>query len=180
MEHGVLRYLVPLFAGALPAVAQPANVQGPSNPTNAYSNACATFADKGGLERALRNCNEAIRLDPKHAIAHYNRGRVYAASHEHDRAIADYSRAIDLNPRFAWAYANRGASYGDKGELDRAIADHSKAIELDPTLAAAYRNRGSILIIKKNYDRAIGPREGHCPQSEICGRTLRPWSRVPS
>jgi lipoprotein NlpI len=75
--------------------------------------------------------SEAIRLDPKSAVAYNNRGSAYAFQGDIDRAIADFSEAIRLEPKFADAYLNRGLAYLYSGTLDKALADVSEASELD-------------------------------------------------
>ena len=86
--------------------------------------------------------NEALRLDPKLAMAYNNRGFAYSKKGDLDRAIADFDEAIRLDPKYALAYLNRGNAYYRKGDQDRAIADYNEAIRLDPKLALAYYNRG--------------------------------------
>ncbi len=105
--------------------------------TEAYA-----YRDKGDNDRAIADYNEAIRLDPKYAIAYNNRGIAYRAKGDNDRAIADYSEAIRLDPKYAVAFNNRGIAYRAKGDHDRAIADYSEAIRLDPKYASAFNSRG--------------------------------------
>jgi cytochrome c-type biogenesis protein CcmH/NrfG len=52
--------------------------------------------------------SEAIRLDPKNALAFYYRGRAYVNKGDDDRAIADYSEAIRLDPKNARVLCYRG------------------------------------------------------------------------
>src|SRR6267154_2690128 len=87
---------------------------------------------KGDYDRAIADCNEAIRLDPQYAPAYSNRGNAWSGKGDNDRAIADLNEAIRLDPRYASAYYNRGNAWSEKGDNDRAIADHNEAIRLDP------------------------------------------------
>ncbi|HLH92525.1 MAG TPA: tetratricopeptide repeat protein [Xanthobacteraceae bacterium] len=121
-----------------------------------YLNRSAEYNKKGDFDRAIADCNEAIRLDPKNAPAYNNRGNAYRAKGDRDHAIADYSEAIRLNPKYAFAYYNRGNAYADKGDRDRAIADYSEAIRLDPKYAFAYNGRGNAYVDKGDRERAIG------------------------
>jgi tetratricopeptide (TPR) repeat protein len=89
-------------------------------------------------QQSVADLNETIRLDPKDAIAHHNRGLAYKNKGDYDRAIADYNEAIRLDPEYALAYNNRGVAYLLKGDHDRAIADYNEAIRLDPGCAKAY------------------------------------------
>src|SRR5207249_2230620 len=107
-----------------------------------YSRATAHRVD-GWYDRAIEDYDQAIRLDPKHAIAYNDRGNVYSGKGEVDRAIQDYDQAIRLDPRDASALNNRGLAYSRKSQPARAIQDFDQAIRLDPALASAYNNRGN-------------------------------------
>jgi tetratricopeptide (TPR) repeat protein len=96
---------------------------------------------KKELDIALGDLNEALRLDPKLALAYSNRGIVWAYKQEYDKAVADHSEAIRLDPKYALAYNNRGTAWWDKQEYDKAVADYSEAIRLDPKDAWAYNAR---------------------------------------
>jgi tetratricopeptide (TPR) repeat protein len=52
-------------------------------------------------DRAIADYSQAIRLDPKYAVAYINRGISYEAKGDNDRAIADYDQAIRLDPKDA-------------------------------------------------------------------------------
>jgi lipoprotein NlpI len=121
----------------------------------AYGNRCWAYSDKGNSDRAIADCNDAIRLDPKLANAYVNRGKAYSDKDDFDRAIADYDRAIELNPKSGMAYNNLCDAYLDKGDNDRAIANCNQAIGLDPKLAVAYRNRGNAYRYKGDVASAI-------------------------
>jgi lipoprotein NlpI len=100
------------------------------------------YAAKGDLDRAMADYNEAIRLDPKLALAFNNRAIAYAEKGDLDRAIADYNEAIRLDPKYADAFNNRAIAYADKGDADRAMANYNEAIRLNPKLAVAFHFRG--------------------------------------
>jgi lipoprotein NlpI len=128
----------------------------------AYSNRCWAYSDKGDPDRAIADCNDAIRLDPKLADAYLNRGKAYSDKGDFERAIADYDQAIDLNPKSSVGYNNLCDAYLDKGDNDQAVTDCNEAILLDPKFAVAYRNRGNANRYKGDvgsamldYDQAI-------------------------
>ena len=100
-----------------------------------YSNRAAAYHEQGDIDRAIADLNEAIRLDPKLAMALNNRGAAYNERGDNDRAIADYNEAIRIDPKFVMAFSNRGNAYSDKGDKDRAIADFNEAIRLDSKFA---------------------------------------------
>ncbi len=81
----------------------------------------------GKYDKAIADCVEAIRLDPKNGEAYYYRGHAYGKKGDRDKAIADYSEAIRLN---IGAYRERGYAYQEKGDLEKAIADYSEAVRV--------------------------------------------------
>jgi Flp pilus assembly protein TadD len=97
-------------------------------------------------DRAIADCNEALRVDPKHMNAFLNRGLAYAAKRNYSQAIADYDQAIRLDPKSASAFVARGKIHSEKREFAEAIADYGHAIELNPELAVAYGNRCGVRI----------------------------------
>ena len=52
---------------------------------------------------AIIDYDEAIRLEPKLALAYHNRGIAWLAKGQYDRAIKDFDQAIRLNPNDALA-----------------------------------------------------------------------------
>jgi tetratricopeptide (TPR) repeat protein len=111
--------------------------------------------DQGNYDGAIRELDEAIRLDPNMAEAYAYRARSYNAKENYDRSLADANKAIQLNPRLAMGYYARGNYYRDKNDNDRAIADYTEAIRLDPRFINAYINRALLYSGKKDYDRTI-------------------------
>jgi tetratricopeptide (TPR) repeat protein len=65
----------------------------------AYNNRCWAYNEAGDHDRAIADCNEAIRLDPKNATAYNSRGNAYHDKGDNDRAIDDYNEALLLKPQ---------------------------------------------------------------------------------
>lgn len=96
---------------------------------------------KSDLDRAIRLYSEAVRLDPKLALAFYDRGRAYVAKQDADHAIRDYDEAIRLDPKMANAYSARGYVYQViKKEPGQAQTNYTEALRLDPKNARALNN----------------------------------------
>ena len=91
---------------------------------------------------AIRDYDQAIRLNPNLAFAFQKRGFVYFVKGENDRAIRDYNQAIALNPNNSYYFDLRGEAYEREGQHARAIQDYDQAIWLDPKDGLAYGNRG--------------------------------------
>ena len=114
-----------------------------SDPGNdgAFVNRGIAFRRLGDIDRAIKDYDEAIRLNPRAADAYNNRGNAFRALDDLGRAGRDYDEAIRLNPHYAQAFNNRGIIFLELGEIDRAMQDFDKAIAEDPQYANALRNR---------------------------------------
>lgn len=108
-----------------------------------------------GLDQAIADLTEVIKLKPDLAVAYYDRGLLYGDKRQYDQAIADYDKAIRFKPDLAEPYNNRGVTYAKQGQYDRAISDYNKSIKLKPDYAYAYANRGTTYSLKGQYDKAI-------------------------
>jgi tetratricopeptide (TPR) repeat protein len=120
----------------------------------AYANRCIAYKDQKQYDRAMTDCNQAIRLDPRNDHAFNTRGVIYHLTEKYDQAIEQYSRAIQLNPNFLDPHHNRGMSYAAKGDYDTAIADYNAALKINPRDALALFERG--VAKQKKGDEAGG------------------------
>ena len=73
---------------------------------------------RNDLAGALADYSEAIRLDPRLAMAFNNRGNIYRDQGDYDRALADYDRALALDPAKPDPLASRGWVLSQKGEMN--------------------------------------------------------------
>ena len=113
-------------------------------------------------ERAVQSYDQAIALDPQHAMAYNNRGIARSDQGDLAGAVKDYDQAIALDPQYADAYNNRGVARRAQGDLVGAVKDYDQAIALNPQHADAYNNRGIVRKAQgdlagavKDYDQAI-------------------------
>ena len=108
----------------------------------AFKNLCLAYNNQGDHDRAINNCDQALRLKPAYLDAYRNRGHAYFNKGDNDRAIADYDQVLALGPNET-ALVQRGAAYHMKGDNVRAIADLDQAVALDPDDAIAFYVRGA-------------------------------------
>jgi len=63
-----------------------------------YSDRGFLLMQKGAIDAALIDLNQAAEIDPTNFYAYWNRGAVYAAQNDLEKARADFTKAISLNP----------------------------------------------------------------------------------
>ena len=119
-----------------------------------YSNRGSAWYDKGNNERALRDHDDAIRIDPAFGPAYTNRGNVYSTLGQFERAIQDYNKALEINPRDARALNNRGDVYTVMGKYDLALQDLDAAIKIEPN-AVGLSNRCFVRTLVGRTEEAI-------------------------
>ena len=103
-------------------------------------------------EKAIKEFDEAIRLNPNDASAFSGRGEAWLSKEEFDKAIHDLDEAIRLNPHEAKRYHVRGFAWSHKKEYGKAINDFDKAISLH---SPAFYQRGRAWLLTEEYERAI-------------------------
>ena len=87
------------------------------------------------FEKALSNCETAIRMDPGSAAAYNYRGEIYEEMEQFEEAIIDYQRAIQLDPASQDAWLNM---LGIEAELEEKFKDSAAKQHLDQALEYAY------------------------------------------
>ena len=96
------------------------------------------------FQRALEDCNVAIKSNPNHGPAYEDREFIYFNLTRYKEAIADANMLIKLDPGNPLGYAIRGASYTHLNEPEKALVDLNKSLSLSPANEFALDNRGSL------------------------------------
>jgi len=111
---------------------------------------------------AVELMTKALKINPRHAPTHNNRGLVLRELGQLDAAIAAYDKAIAIAPDYVDAYSNRGNALAELKQFSAAIASYNKAVAIRPDFAQAYFNRGNALMelnqleaAVQSYDKAI-------------------------
>jgi tetratricopeptide (TPR) repeat protein len=123
--------------------------------SNAYMTRGNCYAGKGDWDKALRDYDEAVQIQPNNYDALVNRGNAYAHKKERDKSTRDYDEALRLNPKMFQAYCNRAMNYLAAGDLDRAFADLTESVRLNPKFAEGYARRSIVLLRLKHKDEAL-------------------------
>jgi lipoprotein NlpI len=80
--------------------------------------------------RAIKDYDEAIRLDPKDVWAFFNRASARSQLKEYDRAIKDYDEAIRLDPKHVEAFLSRGVACLNLELHDKSIRDFQSVLTI--------------------------------------------------
>jgi Tfp pilus assembly protein PilF/uncharacterized membrane protein len=107
---------------------------------------------------ALKELDEAVRLNGSFAEAYNERGHVRHARKDFAGAMADYTKALELRPNTALLHVNRASVYFSmpQPDHDAALKDLDEAIRLDPSHAEAYNRRANVFAARREFAKAIG------------------------
>ena len=119
------------------------NLQGASN----------ALIERNGA--AIESYDQAIKINPKYADAHLNKGSVLQKNGEFDAAMESFNKALSINPYHSIAHFNMGNALNEKSELDASVESYKKAIKIKPDYAEAYFNMGIVLENKGELDAAM-------------------------
>ncbi|HWI86412.1 MAG TPA: aspartyl protease family protein [Sphingomonas sp.] len=86
------------------------------------------------LDRALADCNAALRIAPHNPAFLDSRGMARVRMGDYAKAIIDYDEALKLVPDIAWSHYGRGIARLRLGQKAAGEADLAKAHEIDPKL----------------------------------------------
>ncbi len=86
------------------------------------------------LNKALADCEAALRRRPDSMAFLSDRALVELRLHRLDRAITDFDRVLHSEPQNSWALYSRGVARAEKGDRAGAQADISAARALQPDI----------------------------------------------
>jgi tetratricopeptide (TPR) repeat protein len=114
----------------------------PNNQRARYNLGNAWLGTPGGLDNAIAQYREAVRLQPDYAQAHNNLGVAWSKMPGRlPEAIAQYQEALRLQPDLAEAHTNLGNAWSRvPGRLEAAVAEYAEAVRLQPDLSRAHSN----------------------------------------
>jgi lipoprotein NlpI len=107
----------------------------------------------GDLDRAVRDLDQALALDPDLVDAHIYRAGIHRRRGDYDRAILDFTAALAVDDD-ARIHVARGGAYRAKGDDKHAVEDFDEALTLVPGRTAFIDSRGQANFSMARYAEA--------------------------
>jgi len=108
----------------------------------AYNNRCAAHIARRQFGIALKDCDQAVMLQPRHMLAHWNRGRALFSLGRGKDAIDALTTALRFNPNNYHARFTRGRAYFLTKDYRAAVRAFGRMVRMRPRDYSAHHNRG--------------------------------------
>jgi len=110
------------------------------------------YYQKENYYRALKDYEEALRLDPENARVLFNLGLVYKKIKENSQAIEILNRLVKKHPNYYRAFEVLGYLYEDTGNYTKALFYYNRFLKHDPDNQGVSERRA--VIMKKITENA--------------------------
>ena len=114
------------------------------------------------LDEALRELQEAVKVDPGLSTAHLELGQAYEESGRLAEAVQEYQAAVNADAKNLTAQLRLGQGYNAQQQYEAAAAAFRAVLEGNPDRAEAYAGLGAAYFhqdqrdeAKKAFDKAI-------------------------
>lgn len=119
------------------------------------------FAGQGRIDDAINLYTEVLRIDPTFALAHADRGTVFAMARQFEPALRDLTNAFELGYAEPSAFSTAATVCLETQQYDQALGFYARAVELNADYPFTYYNRS-------NLHFAMGNREAALADLETC------------
>ena len=110
---------------------------------------------RGALDVAEGHFTGALRSDPSHEAARYNRGICAMLEGRYQAAIEDLSAVSRAKPNHAWALIQSAISWYRLGRKQRALEAMREAVRRGPADFQVRYNSGTLLLREEMIERAV-------------------------
>lgn len=111
--------------------------------------------NRGKMQEAINNFNEAVLLDPGNPGFKKSRAEVYIKSGNLIMAVKDISNALGYDPSMFDLYITRAGLYRQMDAADKALDDLTRYLDYFPADDEALRLCGNIYIDQEKYYSAL-------------------------
>jgi len=114
-----------------------------------------TYYNQRKMEKAIKEFQKAIEINPFYAEAYNNLGAVYLYKEEYKKSIPYLEKAIEVDPTYGFPHYNLAIALHYLGKDEDAIAELQQAIRLNPRNFKAYYNLACYYSLLNKIDLAI-------------------------
>lgn len=119
-----------------------------------YLNRGATARQQHRLDDALRDLQEATKVDASSSTAHLELGLTYEDSGKFAEAEKEYQAAVTADPKNISAQLRFGQALNNQKQYDHAVAAFTAVLESNPDRAEAYEGLGVAYFYQGKQDEA--------------------------
>jgi tetratricopeptide (TPR) repeat protein len=101
-----------------------------------FAQFCGEYAQSQQWDNALRNCDQALELNPNAVGTRYQRARILYASERFPEALEELERVLELNQFHEGALQLAGYISAAEGQDDQAREYYGQYLELNPSNAS--------------------------------------------
>jgi tetratricopeptide (TPR) repeat protein len=110
---------------------------------------------KGDYNSAIEYSDEAIKINPRLALAYNIKGLALFNLRQYQEALTCYEKALELKPNYIEALNNKGLALAAIGKYGEAIESFNIAIEINPTYTEAVKNKELSITNIREQQQAI-------------------------
>lgn len=121
----------------------------------AHHNLACVYLERRRFDLAIRNFEEAQRLQPGDEVALVSLGRACIMGGRPEEAVRWLEEALRVQPDRTETHNDLGHALFSLGRKEEAMVHFRRAVELDPTYASAHRNLANALVDEGNVDEAV-------------------------
>lgn len=108
----------------------------------------------GDIVSAMNDYHEAVQIEPKYSLAHFNMGNILFQQRHFKQAVVSYTKAMGEKDNNDFVFLNRAIAFVMLRDTQSAIDDFSKAIQVNPFSAHAHFNRGNLYHSLGEFEKA--------------------------
>ncbi|RME18478.1 MAG: sulfotransferase family protein, partial [Alphaproteobacteria bacterium] len=109
----------------------------------------------GDFQRAIRNFDRVLKLDPRFAGAHANKANAYGQMGEHRKSEIEARKALKLAPNLAQAHMLLGYALLHTGRAEESVPSFERAVALAPKVASTHVGLGNALVALRRAEAAL-------------------------